>query len=617
MIKLKSTSPQPAAAAQCTSGVQAQHGPSAVGPSSTHLLSFAVEEYFHASPFDRMLDARHRRRLETRLSANVDRVLEMLSEHRTLATFFVLGEVADRHTDTIKRIAAAGHELAARTYEPKTLTELGPDGLRQQARRVKLTLEDIAQRSVQGFRVARGRLGPGELWALDTLAELGFGYDSSFYPRFRELSDERLHRFPFVHEHGGRSIVEFPMSTWGPDGMLLPLAGGNAMRQLPVFPVRWAVRDWSRRYTSPFNMFFHVWEFDASLPRLSIGGWWTRMRRYRNLGRMGGLLSGFAREYAFESIGGYLDRVGVESHLNVEVVAAPSARSPSVALPKSLPTSVRMPLALHTRTLDDRRRDAVSPLEPSVLEPFTVVIPCFNEAPTLPYTQQALDELAQVLEPRALRYIFVDDKSTDDTLFQLRRRFGDRPGCHVIAQNVNRGVASAIMTGLRAAETELVGSMDCDCTYDPAGFAELLKLMEAGGPEVALVTSSPYHPRGGVKNVPGWRLALSKTLSRMYRLLLRNQLYTYTSCFRVYRRSALSKLTIENGGFLGMAEMIAQLDRGGHRVMEWPAVLESRLLGRSKMKVLRTIVAHLRLLGGLVLTQGKSRRGHRRHRPAY
>ena len=115
-----------------------------------------------------------------------------------------------------------------------------------------------------------------------------------------------------------------------------------------------------------------------------------------------------------------------------------------------------------------------------------------------------------------------------------------------------------------------------------------------------MVTASPYHPQGRVRNVPEWRLFLSKSLSRLYSTVLRERIHTYTSCCRVYRRSRMLPLDLRHGGFLGMAEMLIQLKLAGGRIVEVPATLESRLLGESKMKIARTIRGHLGLLSGLV-----------------
>jgi hypothetical protein len=81
--------------------------------------------------------------------------------------------------------------------------------------------------------------------------------------------------------------------------------------------------------------------------------------------------------------------------------------------------------------------------------------------------------------------------------------------------------------------------------------------------------------------------------------VLRQRLHTYTSCFRVYRRRALADLTLREEGFLGIAEMLARLDLQGSTVVEHPTTLEVRLLGHSKMKVLRSVAGHLRLLARL------------------
>ena len=117
---------------------------------------------------------------------------------------------------------------------------------------------------------------------------------------------------------------------------------------------------------------------------------------------------------------------------------------------------------------------------------------------------------------------------------------------------------------------------------------------------VDMVTASHYHPEGSVHNVPAWRLALSKTSSFLYRQVLRQKLFTYTSCFRVYRRSEVSDLRVEENGFLGVTEMLIRLTLRGSTIVEHPTTLEGRLFGKSKMKVMRTIASHLKLLTRLL-----------------
>jgi glycosyltransferase involved in cell wall biosynthesis len=198
-----------------------------------------------------------------------------------------------------------------------------------------------------------------------------------------------------------------------------------------------------------------------------------------------------------------------------------------------------------------------------------------------------------------LRFVFVDDGSTDGTWAALHRIFGGRSNCSFVRQEENRGVAAAIMTGIGHARTEIACSIDCDCTYDPHQLEKMIPLLG----NADMVTASPYHPDGEVRNVPGWRLVLSKRLSAAYRLVLGRNYHTWTSCFRVYRREAALSVRLTRDGFLGVAELMALLLIAGRRVTEYPATLEVRMLGRSKMRIVRTILGHLSLLARLILAR--------------
>ncbi len=93
---------------------------------------------------------------------------------------------------------------------------------------------------------------------------------------------------------------------------------------------------------------------------------------------------------------------------------------------------------------------------------------------------------------------------------------------------------------------------------------------------------------------------LSRGASALYRRVLRSDLHTFTSCFRVYRRSAVVDIDLDNAGFLGVAELFARLVQRGERIVEHPATLDVRVFGQSKMKTARAVGDHLKLLAGLV-----------------
>lgn len=226
--------------------------------------------------------------------------------------------------------------------------------------------------------------------------------------------------------------------------------------------------------------------------------------------------------------------------------------------------------------------------------PLAVVVPCYNEAESAPKLRRNLERVIQVLSPNyAAELILVDDGSEDSTAEVLAREFAGFAQVRIVKHEKNRGIAAAIATGIQAANSEIVCSIDADCSYDPVQVVEMLPLL---ADDVALVVASPYHPLGRVNNVAPWRLRLSKAASGLYRLVLRQKLHTYTSCFRVYRRSMVEEIRLRDSGFVGIAELVCQLDRQGAKIVECPATLDIRTTGQSKMRILRAGCAHLTLI---------------------
>jgi dolichol-phosphate mannosyltransferase len=135
--------------------------------------------------------------------------------------------------------------------------------------------------------------------------------------------------------------------------------------------------------------------------------------------------------------------------------------------------------------------------------------------------------------------------------------------------------------------------MDAECSYDPYQLGSMLPLLKDG---VDVVTGSPYHPAGQVKNVRWWRQALPRLRELLYRMAFRHRLRTYTSVFRVYRRSAVVEMQVLADGAVGVTEMLGRLEQAGARIVECPVVLEPREGGASTREKLRTAVGHLGLM---------------------
>ena len=558
------------------------------GDTGTHILTVALEDYFHVGAFNRLIQRGQWYRFERRLEASTERTLDLLDEYGVHATFFVLGWVADQVPELVRQVANRGHEIASKGYYHRNIQQLTPGEFRDDLARSREAIEHAGGQRVVGYRVADRWFRPSDLWALDVLAEQGYEYDSSIGPILRSYAAEPWRRFAHLHRYGDRTLWELPISTADIMGFLVPIAGGNYFRQLPHALIRRGVSHWTRTFSAPFVMYFHTWEMDPDQPKIQSAPWTARVRQYRNLALMPEYIRYYLSRYRFTSAADY---IGVNTTAIARTDTVPALP------PTPLPARV-----LRARTSGPAPVIAgtVMPALPATSSrtPVTVVIPCYNEELILPYLANTLNSVEEQLAQFELTFIFVDDHSTDNTWPALHRIFGDKANCVMVRHAHNRGVAAGIMTGIRKATTEIVCSMDCDCTYDPHELARMIPLLTE---DVDVVTASPYHPKGAVLNVPRWRLTLSKTLSRMYRVVLHQRLATYTSCFRVYRRDAVAPTHIDHPGFLGVAEMLGKLDLTGSRIVEFPTTLAVRMIGRSKMKVLRTIAGHVKLLMELLL----------------
>ncbi len=559
-----------------------------------HILTIALEDYFQVGAFNKFVQKNQWYRFETRLEKNTQTTLSLLEHHHAKATFFVLGWVAKRFPQLIKTVADAGHEVAIKGYYHRSIREMTPEEFQSDCLQAKEVVEAATGQQVVGYRLADGWFGPQDVWALDVLASIGFGYDSSIAPNGKNFSDQAFRHQLHEHEYSGKRIWEVPISTASILGMTVPIAGGNYLRQLPAILTRRAIARWDRTQLSPLVSYFHVWELDPEQPRLAIGGWLTSKRHYRNLHKMHDRLADMLSRYRFTSAADYL-------HLSTE---------PEVGSQSRIPTTADF---WHTDT--DRY---TRPIEPKLvqkssepLKPVTIVVPLFNEEESVKYLSNTLERVKSSLaDCYDVRFLLVDDGSSDTTWRGLEAEFLDKPGYKLHQHVRNFGVAAAIMTGIKRADTEIVASMDCDCTYDPLELRNMLPLLQPG---VDLVTASPYHPEGHVRNVPGWRLFLSKGATWLYLRVLRQKLYTYTSCFRVYRRSSVAGMQLRHGRYLGVAELVGRIDLTGGTIVEHPATLEVRMLGRSKMKTVSTIFGHLRLMARLAWVRafGLWSRAHR------
>ncbi len=247
-----------------------------------HALTIDVESWYHAENMRPVAPPATWASLETRLAANVDRLLDLFARRGVKATFFVLGDAANREPAVVRAIAAEGHEIACHGWSHELIYRQTSEAFRAETRRAKRLLEDLAGAPVTGYRASTFSIVESSLWALDVLAEEGFLYDSSIAPvRHDRYGIPDSPRAP--HDRAlksGATIREFPVSCGSLLGWRLPVGGGF----FRLLPLRWTLRSLASLRT-PGTIYLHPWEFDPDQPRAAGLPPLNRFRHYVGLGK--------------------------------------------------------------------------------------------------------------------------------------------------------------------------------------------------------------------------------------------------------------------------------------------------------------------------------------------
>jgi polysaccharide deacetylase family protein (PEP-CTERM system associated) len=253
-------------------------------PHAAAALSVDVEDWFHVENLKSVVARDTWGRQELRVQRNVDLILGRMAEHDVHGTWFVLGWVAERLPGLVKRIAAAGHEIASHGFGHELVGTQTPDQFREDVDRSKKLLEDIAGAEVIGYRAPSFSITD---WSIDVLREVGFRYDSSAFPT---IGHDRYGKLAGVG--AGEAILEIRpafhevcVSTLPVGGYGLPWGGGGYFRLVP-YPV---FRSGIRRILAggtPYVFYIHPWEFDPGQPRVRGLRRSHAFRHYLNLTRV-------------------------------------------------------------------------------------------------------------------------------------------------------------------------------------------------------------------------------------------------------------------------------------------------------------------------------------------
>jgi polysaccharide deacetylase family protein (PEP-CTERM system associated) len=248
----------------------------------TALLSFDIEEWFQVENMKGAIARGDWNTIESSVEKNTERILYILENYNVRATFFVLGIIAEKHPDLVKKIAESGHEIASHGYNHELNSNLGGEHLKDDLKKAKALLETISGQEISGYRAPSFSVTDE---VIDILKELDYKYDSSYNPfslnsRYGRIS-KRIDRINgiFQIENG---IFEVPLSQAKILGQNLPISGGAYFRLIPPAVFNNLVKRYLKN-NDVYNFYLHPWEFEPEQPRIRSIPFGYQVRHYTGL----------------------------------------------------------------------------------------------------------------------------------------------------------------------------------------------------------------------------------------------------------------------------------------------------------------------------------------------
>jgi polysaccharide deacetylase family protein (PEP-CTERM system associated) len=234
-----------------------------------NILSVDLEEWYHPE-YVRTEEISDR---QDRITESLDKTLDLLDSQNAGATFFVVGELLEKHPEILERIDKKGHEISFHGFSHEPLSKSNAESFKSEIQR----FGSLIRRKCLGFRAPSFSLNNKTKWALEILEAEGYKYDSSIFPIKTPLYGHwRAPNRPYkishdnvTNEDNKARLWEFPLLVYSLVGMRIPAAGGFYLRFLPINLISRAI-DKTNRRGFPAVLFFHNWELDPENPRIKL-----------------------------------------------------------------------------------------------------------------------------------------------------------------------------------------------------------------------------------------------------------------------------------------------------------------------------------------------------------
>lgn len=289
---------------------------------TVNVLSFDLEDWFHILDIPEVKGINNWSDYKPKVENITFKLLNILKMKNTKATFFVLGWIAEKYPDLIKRIHDNGHEIGCHGYAHQLITALNPREFRDDLLKARDIIGNIIGHQLLSYRGPGFSITVENEWALETIADCGFKYDSSIYPgKHGHGGHQNFSSAPVTvrFEKSDRTLKEFPVSVTRVFGKQMCFSGGGYLRLLPYFIIKNKIMGFNTQ-KRPVMIYLHPRDFDPDTPRMKMPPH-RALKCYINLKSTQKKFDNLLEDFDFTTLESFCEKYDWDSHPSVKIAS--------------------------------------------------------------------------------------------------------------------------------------------------------------------------------------------------------------------------------------------------------------------------------------------------------
>ncbi|MBN18552.1 MAG: xylanase [Chloroflexi bacterium] len=272
-----------------------------------NLLGIDFEDWFHPELIKKYLKDE---KLEPKVVNGLDKILELLRKNETNATFFVVGELLEFKPEILDKILENDHEIGFHTMHHLRLHDFNSkDEFSNELKQ----FSKLTNNKSKGFRAPTFSLDSSTSWAIDSLVENNYRYDSSIVPAKSSMyghpdaqeNPYRISSKSIENSDENGILIEYPLLVTKFLGKKIPAGGGFYLRTLPMKVIKNAIKDYEKKEI-PATFYIHSWELTPEfMPKIKLSKK-DNFITYHNIEKAYGKMDELLQTFDFTSFSSHL-----------------------------------------------------------------------------------------------------------------------------------------------------------------------------------------------------------------------------------------------------------------------------------------------------------------------